>query len=268
MPANRPARERFEFALDARQVASVILGSLASLAVTFYLGYAVGQRVVDRPARPAETRPAPAPAPPTDPLAMLDQPPRPDASAPPRLSYHETLTSPKPPADQLPVPSAKPAPPPPTPAAAAKPAAPVAAAPAPAATPTPSPTPTPTPTPTPATPPKPAPAAASAAKPPAAAPAPKATPKPTPTPASKGAPTARPGAFTVQVGATQDRAEADRIAARFAGRGAKVFVADVPGKGRWYRVRVGSFDTREAADRYLKDMERASGAKGFVTSAP
>ena len=71
----------------------------------------------------------------------------------------------------------------------------------------------------------------------------------------------------VQVGSTQERFEADRIAARFASRGAKVTVADVPGKGRWYRVRVGSFESREAADRYLKDMEKSTGAKGFVASA-
>jgi cell division septation protein DedD len=44
-------------------------------------------------------------------------------------------------------------------------------------------------------------------------------------------------------------------------------VADVPGKGRWYRVRVGSFESREAADRYLKDMEKSTGAKGFVANA-
>jgi cell division protein FtsN len=69
------------------------------------------------------------------------------------------------------------------------------------------------------------------------------------------------------VGATQDRAEADRIAARFASRGAKVSIADVPGKGRFYRVRLGSFDTREAADRYLRELQRTSGAKGFVTVA-
>ena len=71
----------------------------------------------------------------------------------------------------------------------------------------------------------------------------------------------------VQVGSTQERFEAERIAARFASRGARVSVADVPGKGRWYRVRMGSFDTREAADRYLRDSEKTTGAKGFVASA-
>jgi cell division protein FtsN len=39
----------------------------------------------------------------------------------------------------------------------------------------------------------------------------------------------------------------------------------VPGTGRWYRVKVGSYETREAAERALRELEK-SGAKGFVTS--
>jgi cell division septation protein DedD len=42
-------------------------------------------------------------------------------------------------------------------------------------------------------------------------------------------------------------------------------VADVQGKGRFWRVRVGAFDSREAADRYREDVQRETGAKGFVT---
>ena len=40
---------------------------------------------------------------------------------------------------------------------------------------------------------------------------------------------------------------------------------DIPGKGRWYRVRLGSFDTREAAERYRRDLEEQTGSKGYVT---
>ena len=40
--------------------------------------------------------------------------------------------------------------------------------------------------------------------------------------------------------------------------------AVVKGKGRFYRVRVGSFDTKEAAQRYLSDVARETGAKGIV----
>jgi cell division septation protein DedD len=278
MAGNRPARERFDFSLDARQVAAVILGSLGGLALAFFLGHAIGQRVADRPAVAVRAPASPAP---TDALAVLDQAPRPDGGeVPAQFSFHETLTSAKPPQDRLPpaprapaapalepkgAPLASPAPadakaaPPPAAGQAPPGSAPVAAGPVPDGKGTGS---------------KPAPAKAAEAKPapPQATPprsASLAPPKGAPAPA---APSLRPasaakGAWVVQVGSTQDRVEADRIAARFATRGARVVVADVPGKGRWYRVRLGSFETREAADRYLRDMERSTGAKGFVATA-
>ncbi len=39
------------------------------------------------------------------------------------------------------------------------------------------------------------------------------------------------------------------------------------GKGRWYRVRVGSFETREAAERYRHDVSRETGVAGYVTAS-
>ena len=275
MAGNRPAREKFEFSLDARQVAGVILGSLGALGLAFFLGHSLGQRVAERPTVVA--RPNAPVAPPSNPLAALDQAPRPDGGEPSApLSFHEALTSARPPPNRLPpAPKAQatPAPAPePARASAAAPAprtVPVAPSPlaaAPAATAAPS---GPTGPTTPANaPPATAPAvgaegaAAVAAKASAAAPA---APTPKAAPAPRG-PAAK-GVWVVQVGATQERFEADRIAARFASRGARVLVADVPGKGRVYRVRMGSFETREAADRYLRDLERTTGAKGFVASA-
>jgi cell division septation protein DedD len=266
MAGNRPARERFDFSLDARQVAGVILGSLGALALAFFLGHSLGQSVAVRPAEtPRPQAKAPLPA---DPLAALDHAPRPDGGEPPApLSFHEALTSARPPPDRLP-PSPKvqaPAAPAPAPA---KPPAPVAAA----------------PTAAPSGPGLPeAPALASPAVTPGAgagkgAVAAPAAPATAPATAPKAAPSPKPaapprpatpvkGAWVVQVGSTQERFEAERIAARFASRGARVSIADVPGKGRWYRVRMGSFDTREAADRYLRDLEKTTGAKGFVASA-
>ena len=279
MAGNRPAREKFEFSLDARQVAGVILGSLGALGLAFFLGHALGQRVAERP--PAEARPAAPVPPPSDPLAALDQAPRPDGGEPSApLSFHEALTSARPPPDRLPpAPKAQVAP------AAASEARKAPVAPAPDVKKTPVVVP-------------PAPSQVSASVPPASAAAPEPGPGPTgptggPAPATGAIPAvvARPppapapvaaakaapatstkvastrGAWVVQVGSTQERFEAERIAARFASRGARVTVADVPGKGRWYRVRVGSFDTREAADRYLRDLERTTGAKGFVANA-
>jgi DedD protein len=241
MAGNRPARERFDFSLDSKQVASVILGSLGALGLAFFLGHAIGQRGVDRPAPPAR---AAAVATQADPLAVLDRAPRAGAGeAPAQFSFHETLTSAKPPQDKLP-----PAPKSPSPPAAEPKPAPVVAAAPPEAKPSPQPIAALSPT-------GPPPVEAKVAATPVSPPAP-------PRPATSGK-----GGWVVQVGSTQDRTEADRIAARFATRGARVVVADVPGKGRWYRVRLGSFDTRESADRYLKDLERGTGAKGFVATA-
>ncbi len=72
-------------------------------------------------------------------------------------------------------------------------------------------------------------------------------------------------AWTVQLAASQDRGEAERIAARFAALNPRIEEAEVPGKGRFFRVRVGGFESREDAERYLRDVARETGAKGFVT---
>ena len=243
MAGNRPARERFDFSLDARQVAAVILGSLGALGLAFFLGHTIGQRVADRPATAAR---APVAPPSGDPLAVLDQAPRPDGGdVPAKFSFHETLTNPRPPQEKLPQgPEPKAAP-----VAAVAPAESKVIPSAPPAAPVPS-----------------GPASGSASgvagavAPGVATPPKAASAAPKPTPGGKGA-------WVVQVGSTQDRVEAERIAARFATRGGRVVVAEVPGKGRWFRVRLGTFETRESADRYLRDLERTTGARGFVTTA-
>jgi DedD protein len=106
------------------------------------------------------------------------------------------------------------------------------------------------------------------AAPPVAAPAPPqaAAQAAPPAPAPKAFPSAPPDRpWTVQLAASQDRADAERAAAKFAALGARVEEADVPGKGRFWRVRVGAFESREAAERYREDVARETGAKGFVT---
>ncbi|MBI3183311.1 MAG: SPOR domain-containing protein [Myxococcales bacterium] len=77
------------------------------------------------------------------------------------------------------------------------------------------------------------------------------------------------GAFTLQLSASQDRAEADRFASRLRERGFAPFVveAQVPGRGSWYRVRMGSFPSREAAHRYLQDFRRETQLEAFVASS-
>ncbi len=116
------------------------------------------------------------------------------------------------------------------------------------------------------------------AAPHAAPPPPAATPAPAPQAAAPAAPSTGPRApeaapspappekpWTVQLAAAQERAEAERIATKFAALNPRIEQAEVPGKGRFWRVRVGGFDTKDAAERYLRDVARETGAKGFVT---
>lgn len=66
------------------------------------------------------------------------------------------------------------------------------------------------------------------------------------------------GAFTVQVGASQDRSEAARLESRARGAGLKPYVveANLGAKGTWYRVRVGAFRDKDAANHFRNDVER------------
>jgi DedD protein len=67
-----------------------------------------------------------------------------------------------------------------------------------------------------------------------------------------------PGAYTVQVGASQDRTEIARLEGRVRGAGLKPYVVEarLGAKGTWYRVRVGSFRDKDSANRFRKDVER------------
>jgi cell division septation protein DedD len=55
--------------------------------------------------------------------------------------------------------------------------------------------------------------------------------------------------FMLQVGSFPDRAEAEAFAGSFPGEKPIVVVSEIPGKGTWYRVRLGSFQVfKEAVD--------------------
>ncbi|MEQ9617665.1 MAG: SPOR domain-containing protein [Deltaproteobacteria bacterium] len=60
------------------------------------------------------------------------------------------------------------------------------------------------------------------------------------------------GGFTVQVASVKNEEDARTLARKLGLKGYPVFVvtADIPGRGRWYRVRVGSFSTRKEASIY------------------
>jgi DedD protein len=87
--------------------------------------------------------------------------------------------------------------------------------------------------------------------------------------AAKASDAAAPvGPFTLQLGASQNRDDAERMVSRLREKGYAPYIisAEVPGKGTFYRVRMGSFPTREAAVRYLEDFKRETKTEAFVAS--
>jgi cell division septation protein DedD len=74
------------------------------------------------------------------------------------------------------------------------------------------------------------------------------------------------GQFTVQIGASQDRAEALRMENRARAAGLKPYAveANLGAKGTWYRVRVGAFRDKDAASSYRRDVERELRAAAVV----
>jgi DedD protein len=81
-------------------------------------------------------------------------------------------------------------------------------------------------------------------------------------------PTAGDGAWTLQLSAYQDKSEAERFAAGLRDKGYAPFIveATVPGKGVWFRVRMGRFGSKDAASTYLADFKRETSIAGIVTN--
>lgn len=75
------------------------------------------------------------------------------------------------------------------------------------------------------------------------------------------------GRFSLQAGAFPDEGVAKALAARLTGKGYQVRIvsAQVEGKGTWYRVRVGSYGDRSAAD---ADRGTLSGEGVFAIVVP
>jgi len=64
--------------------------------------------------------------------------------------------------------------------------------------------------------------------------------------------------YTVQVASTRDPKDADRLVDRLKKEGYPAYrsIGKVPGKGIWYRVRVGYFQTRTDADSTLNQLKK------------
>ncbi len=79
-----------------------------------------------------------------------------------------------------------------------------------------------------------------------------------PVQAAEKAPHGHEGAYTLQVVSYESSDQAERFAKNLRTRNHKAFVtqAEVPGRGRFFRVRIGPFDTRKDALDYQSSFER------------
>jgi septal ring-binding cell division protein DamX len=85
------------------------------------------------------------------------------------------------------------------------------------------------------------------------------------TPAPATTPTDKPrGHFLLQLSSFQDRTEAEAFARRFPGQNAYIVTTELPGKGTWYRVRVGDFGTMQEASLAKTAFERAHNVIAYV----
>lgn len=73
--------------------------------------------------------------------------------------------------------------------------------------------------------------------------------------------------YTLQIGSYQERETADNEVKKMKKKGyaASVVTSALPGKGTWYRVRLGSFSSRIAADKLKNDLKSKEGVSTFVT---
>lgn len=65
------------------------------------------------------------------------------------------------------------------------------------------------------------------------------------------------GRYSVQVGSYPTMQEATKIVETWKSKGypAYMMVADIPERGRWFRVRMGGFENRNDAERYLREIK-------------
>jgi len=70
--------------------------------------------------------------------------------------------------------------------------------------------------------------------------------------------------FTLQLSSFQDRSEAEAFAAKFGLEKTYLVVSEIPGKGTWYRVRVGDFATAKDAIAGKLAFEKKHGVIAYV----
>jgi cell division septation protein DedD len=74
------------------------------------------------------------------------------------------------------------------------------------------------------------------------------------------------GQYSVQVGSYPKMEEASARVEDWRKKGYPSFmmIADIPDRGRWYRVRIGGFGTKEEAQAYLDKFKQSESVDGIV----
>lgn len=85
-------------------------------------------------------------------------------------------------------------------------------------------------------------------------------------PAEPSAPPGREGGYQLQVSSFRTASEADQFALQLRARSHKAYVveAHVPGRGTWYRVRIGPFASQHAAASYRAGFEGREHVVPFI----
>jgi septal ring-binding cell division protein DamX len=106
---------------------------------------------------------------------------------------------------------------------------------------------------------------ASSATPSKAKPAEVKEPKPAviPTVAAAGDSKSK-GRYTLQLSSFQDKSEAETFAQKFEGERPYMVVSEIPGKGTWYRVRVGDYASAKDALAAKQSFEKKHSAIAYV----
>jgi cell division septation protein DedD len=74
--------------------------------------------------------------------------------------------------------------------------------------------------------------------------------------------------YSIQVGSYEDKAMAEDEVRNMKQRGYAAFIvaSDIPDKGTWYRVRVGSFSNKAAAEKLSKELQAKEGISSFIST--
>jgi DedD protein len=74
--------------------------------------------------------------------------------------------------------------------------------------------------------------------------------------------------YTIQVGSYPEKAMADEEARNMKKKGYAAFVVatDLAEKGKWFRVRIGSFSNKQSAEKLAKELKSKESIDGFITA--